>query len=196
MDNRVVRAKLPTSATGSLERETAMLLKRRIRGFTLIEVLVAVAIVAIVAGIVVIGMSGLGGGRGLALEAKRLHSRIEFACELALLNGHSMGLMQTTDHGYRFVERLGGHWQPLQDADALGSYTLPSNVQLQLQRDDRVVPPADEDAAQWQPQIACMASGEMTPFTATLAASGADQHYRIVGHIDARTELSHVPLQP
>lgn len=170
----------------------------RLRGFTLIEVLVALVIIAIVSSAVVIGLSGLGGNRDLAREARRLQARIDFACETALLNGRSIGLVQIGERGYAFVERIAGRWQPVAGQPALAQYRMPANMQLQLRRDGRKLAPAvdaDENSLQ-RPQIACFAAGELTPFTAVLEAAGADQRYTLVGHIDMQTELHHAALTP
>lgn len=169
---------------------------QRKSGFTLIEVLVAVAVVAIVALVVGIGLSGLGGDRELEREAKRLKSHIDYACETALLNGRSIGLVQTTQGGYRFLEREAGQWQPITDQPALGEHRLPANMRLTLKRENRKVPPLSNETESKRPQLACLASGELTPFTAELEASGADQRFVIVGHIDTQTEMRHVQRTP
>lgn len=161
-------------------------------GFTLIEVLVAVAIIAIVALVVGIGLSGLGGDRELEREATRLKNHIDYACENAVLDGRSMGLVQTAE-GYRFVQRMAGQWQPVKDQPALAAHRLPANMQLRLKREDHPLPRANEDTSSTRPQLACLASGEMTPFTAEMEAAGADQRFEIVGHIDTHTEMRHVP---
>ncbi len=167
-------------------------------GFTLIEVLVAVAIIAIVALVVGIGLSGLGGNRDLEREARRLQSHIDYACETALLNGRSTGLVQTQDGGYQFLQRVAGQWQPIEDQDALAAHRLPANMRLIVKRENQQVPQSQssDDQAARRPQLACMASGEMTPFTAELEARGADQRFVIIGHVDTQTELRHVQRTP
>ncbi len=168
---------------------------QRLAGFTLIEVLVAVAIIAIVALVVGIGLSGLGGDRELEREATRLKKHVDYACENAVLDGRSVGLVQTAE-GYRFVERIGGQWQPVRDQPALAAHRLPTNMRLRLKRENRELPRAGQDSDTRRPQLACLASGEMTPFTAELEAAGGDQRFEIVGHIDTRTEMRHVPRTP
>lgn len=168
---------------------------QRLAGFTLIEVLVAVAIIAIVALVVGIGLSGLGGNRELEREATRLKKHIDYACEIAVLDGRSMGLVQTGE-GYRFVQRIAGQWQPVKDQPALAAHRLPATMRLHLKRENRQVPRTPPDSDAGRPQLACLASGEMTPFTAELEAAGADQRFEIVGHIDTQTEMGHVPRTP
>ena len=167
----------------------------RSTGFTLIEVLVAVAIMAIVALVVGIGLSGLGGNRELEREAARLKKHIDYACEIAVLDGRSMGLLQTAE-GYRFLQRVAGQWQPVEGRPALAAHRLPANLQLHLKRENRQVPRSAGDNNSRRPQLACLASGEMTPFVAELEATGADQRFEITGHIDTHTELHHVPRTP
>ena len=165
-------------------------------GFTLIEVLVAVAIIAIVSLVVGIGLSGLGGNRDLEREAKRLKSHIDYACETALLNGRSIGLVQTRNGGYQFLQRMAGQWQPIEDQAALAAHRLPANMRLTVKRENQRLPQSSDDKDAKRPQLACLASGEMTPFTAELEASGADQRFVITGHVDTHTELRHVQRTP
>lgn len=169
---------------------------RRRQGFTLVEMLVAVVIVAIVGAAVVIGVSGLGGTRLLQRQAQRLQSHLEYACETALLNGRSVGLLQTGEHAYVFVERAVDRWEIIEDEPLLAAWAMPAQIRLTLRRGGRPLPPAGHDEDDKRPQVACFASGEMTPFVAVLEARGGDRRYTLVGHVDMHTELDDGPVQP
>ncbi len=164
------------------------------RGFTLIEVLVVMVIIAVVAGVAVIAFAGLGGSRNLEHAAQEFHEHLAWACELAVLDGRSMGLALTNDHGYRFLERVASRWQAVQDRPALASRRLPQQVDLQLYRDGRRLDPdrhRDGRELALQPQIACLASGEMTPFTAVFRDGNTGQRHTLTGYIDMQIEVQH-----
>lgn len=167
-------------------------LDRTHAGFTLLEVLVAVAIIAVIALVVGIGLSGLGGNRQLKQEAERLQSRLRYACELATLDGRAVGFRQRSD-GYGFVRLDGDEWRSLTQDALLAPYQLSASTTLLLHRDGQVLE-VDAKATDETPQLVCFASGELTPFRAELRATGADQRYRIEGHADGRIALSHVDV--
>ena len=73
------------------------------RGFTLIEILVVVVILAVVAGAVTFAVGGIGGERQLAHQAEQTQALIGYACEQAELTGHSIGVGVSTQ-GYRFSQ--------------------------------------------------------------------------------------------
>lgn len=175
------------------------------RGFTLLEVLVAVAIVAIVTVAVGLGLSGLGGSRQVQQEAERFQQHMEYACELAQLNGSAVGLRLHTD-GYAFVLRQADRWQTPKQQVALAAYTLTHGVQLALSRDGQVIKPdaqrksADADAntadgdASLQPDLVCFASGELTPFEADFSRNDADQRFHLKGQPDGSIKLTHTDV--
>lgn len=169
------------------------MIRSRPPGFTLIEVLVAVAIVAVLALAIGIGLSGLGGDRQLEREAERFKAHLDFACESAMLDGRSLGV-RLDGESYAFLQRQADHWVPVEGQPALARYRLPAGVQLIVRRDGMVVTKADKKHEMIKPQLACLSSGELTPFTAELTRSGASQRYQVTGHADARIELSHVDI--
>lgn len=153
----------------------------------------AVAILAVMAAVATLGLAGLGGERQLEREAQRLQARLELACELAILDGRSFGL-EAGAQDYRFLARIGGQWRPLEGRSALAAYRLPAGMRLDLQREGQALRGA-RDAGQSAavPQVACLASGELTPFTAVLQAPGSARRFRLVGHVDMELVLNDEP---
>lgn len=92
---------MPTSATGSHNREA---------GFTLVEVLVVMAIAGLMAAVVAINMPAPGGS--LVREGERLAARLLAARDNAILANRETAAVFDA-RGYHFVERDGKAWRPL-----------------------------------------------------------------------------------
>jgi general secretion pathway protein H len=99
---------MPISATG---RSTAD--RRHLeRGFTLLEMLVALVIVGMLAGLAMVSVNE--GSRGLRFEAQRLAQLMILAREEAMLRGAPIR-METDERGLRFLVLREQRWQPLLD---------------------------------------------------------------------------------
>jgi general secretion pathway protein H len=97
------------------------------RGFTLIEILVVVLIIAIASGIAVANLEGDDRGR-MEREAKRLAGALEHAAALAQWQGETLGV-SAEGGGYRFWRRGGGDkWIGLDDDVVLAPHALPGEV--------------------------------------------------------------------
>ncbi len=100
----------------------------RVRGFTLIEVLVVVAVVAIAAGIAVVAYDP--GDRGIAArEARRFAGALEHASALAQARAETIGV-SADGGGWRFWRRSGdaARWLAVADDDVLAPHAVPAGT--------------------------------------------------------------------
>lgn len=136
---------------------------RQVAGFTLLEILVVMAIVGILTGTVILGFTGADVEQELKGAAQRLATRVEIARQHALQRNREWGIFINED-GYAFAEfdPEQGNWitregRPFEQGD------LPQAVELRLETDGAgELPFADGEDL---PQIIVFSSGEVTPFT-------------------------------
>ena len=100
-------------------------LARRRAGFTLIEVLVVVAVIGIAAAFVVVNVTG-DDRRAAEREAARLAGALEHAAALAQWRSQTFGF-SADGSGYRFWRRGGDNrWTAVRDEDILAPRALPA----------------------------------------------------------------------
>lgn len=155
------------------------------RGFTLLEIIVVVVILAIGFTISIGALSNLGGEGELKREALRLQQMIRLAQDDAILQSRDFAL-QAMPNGYRFLDaRLlrddetgrnqGIVWQPLDENRVYRVYELPKGVELRFEQGDLpVVPQVDP-----LPQILIDSTGLISPFTAEFAMQEVGISYRL-----------------
>lgn len=142
---------MPRSATGGTEAAGF-----RSAGFTLIEILVVVAIAAILATLVILRLGVLQSPDSPELQLRRLAAQIEQQCEQALFQSHPRGLRLSRE-GYDFWQLLGEGWAPLPDR----ARSWPADLKLRLVVEGHPVNLGQEAQL---PQLVCQPLGELTPF--------------------------------
>jgi general secretion pathway protein H len=141
-------------------------------GFSLLELLVVVTIIAIFAGAAVLSLGSLGSDRDAQREVARLQGLVSLLREEAVMQSRDYGIY-FSEIGYRFYiydyQRLG--WLQPTDDQFLAEHLLVESLQLALVLEDRDVrltqdfEPTDRDEP-LTPQVVLLASGEVTPFEA------------------------------
>ncbi|GAC1300080.1 MAG: type II secretion system minor pseudopilin GspH [Steroidobacteraceae bacterium] len=160
----------------------------RSKGFTLVEILVVVVIMAIVISLAILSIGTTGRDTQLDEESKRIEGLIALLHERALLEGRDFGL-RIEPGGYEFVvhEPRRDRWMTLDEEHEFRRRDLPKGIRFQLELDSQVVviKPIERhlasDAAPPGPQVAIAASGEGTPFRLTLLRDGTTAKASVVG---------------
>ncbi len=159
----------------------------RSKGFTLVEILVVVVIMAIVISLAVLSIGTTGRDAQLDEESRRIEGLVGLLHERALLEGRDFG-MRIEPAAYEFVvyDSRRDRWTALDQEHEFRRRDLPKGVSFQLELDSQVVviKPMDRkltsDTAP-TPQLAIAASGEGTPFRLTLLRDGTASRASVDG---------------
>ena len=170
--------------------------RRRAAGFSLIELLVVIVILAIMASMVLISMGTLRSEDATETEARRLVALLELVAEEALIQGRDYGVEFFAD-GYRFLSwdpdtRL---WSVVDDEALLRRRELPPELRVVLAIDGREVVVDAEDLRRNRPQdelvpqVAVFSSGELTPFELFLVTDFVADAWVLRGQVRGDLEL-------
>ena len=164
---------MPTSGTGTSATSRAGA-RGAARGFTLVEILVVVAIIGLVSAGILLTVSLTGRDRDLERESDRLYALVNYAREQAELQTREYGILFQED-GYEFLvyDALLGQWRSVFEDDALIARRLPSGLGVKLIVETRpVVLRRPVDARDKAPQVMIHSDGDLTQFAATLERDG------------------------
>ena len=137
--------------------------RTRSHGFTLLEVLVVVTILAVLMGTVVVGFTGADEERRLRALAEGIQARLELARQNALQRNREWGV-HVEDNSYRFTEfdPQAGIWITQSQRPFAATGAAP-RIAFEVQVEGFDLGPFDvpEEAL---PDIVLFSSGEVTPF--------------------------------
>ncbi|HME40103.1 MAG TPA: type II secretion system minor pseudopilin GspH [Steroidobacteraceae bacterium] len=169
----------------------------RSKGFTLVEILVVIVIIAIMVSLAVLSVGVTGRDAQLDEESRRIEGLVGLLHERALLEGRDFGL-RIEPAAYEFVvyEPRRDRWMKLDQEREFRHRDLPKGLSFQLELDSQIVviKPIDNnltsDATAPAPQVAIAASGEGTPFRLTLSRDGTAAKASVDG--DARGKVTRI----
>lgn len=145
---------------------------RRLRGFTLIEIMVVMVVVGLLAVIAVVNLGGGAQQRELENAARELFLLMQTASEQAVLNNQEMGL-KVDDESYQFLafNSLERVWEP-QKERLFKSREVPAWMELTYQTEDNLpaLPGVEDDEDAPRPDLVFFSSGEITPFEMQMTA--------------------------
>ena len=141
--------------------------RTRSQGFTLLEMLVVVAILAILMGTVIVGFTGADEERRLRTLAEDIQARLELARQNALQRNREWGV-HVEENSYRFSEfdPQSGTWITQSQRPFAATSAAPRiEFEVEVEGFDLgQFDPAEEEL----PDVVLFSSGEVTPFAWTL----------------------------
>lgn len=152
--------------------------RRRLRGFTLLEVLVVLLLVGIVVGVAASVLRTPDERQRIEQEAQRLRALLQLASEEALLQARTYGV-RLHRTGYEFAVRGRHGWRTM-DQQPFQARTLSPGVRLA---------PDDVPGEARTPQILLFADGTFTPFTLEFVSGTTDIRQRLQGTEDGEIGL-------
>ena len=180
---------MPISETGKLSKA---------RGFTLIEILVVIVIVATIVSMALLSLGVAGEDEELDTERRRLAALLETVQDEAMLQGREFGV-EFTISAYRFVEfdALTRRWAEVPFDDLYRLRTLPEGLEFELYIDDKrvkldtdpkIIDDPDEEPLStgvqvYIPHLFVFASGQSTAFELRMRRLQTDAELVLVGDI-------------
>ncbi|HTV95329.1 MAG TPA: type II secretion system minor pseudopilin GspH [Steroidobacteraceae bacterium] len=168
----------------------------RTKGFTLVEILVVLVIMAVVISIAVLSIGTTGRDSQLDEECRRIQGLVDLLHERALLEGRDFGLrIEPTSYEFVVYEPIRDRWLTLNDEHEFRHRDLPKGVSFELELDSVqvVLKPLDktfsDDDPPPPPQVAIAASGEGTPFRLTLLRDATQARASIDSDAFGKTSL-------
>jgi general secretion pathway protein H len=160
-------------------------------GFTLLEILVVVTIIAIIVSVALLSMGTLGADHGLDEEIQRFTDVIEVAHEQAELEGRDYGIVFLPDQfEVRHYDQRSRVWMTPIDDRLLARHSLPDGVSLTLQVDGRpVILKRPDPGKEPLPQVLVMSSGDITPYVLTLQRDGSRYLVTLTGQPDGTIKV-------
>jgi general secretion pathway protein H len=148
------------------------------QGFTIIELAIVAFIIALMAAVAIVQISGSRHDEELVKEAERLDALLDYVREQAELQTRDYGLLVRRT-GYTFVvyDVIADQWRTAQEDDALRERKFPEGMQPTVVVEGRTIVLEkirdDDDKKKQQlqdftPQVMVFANGDLTSFEMTL----------------------------
>lgn len=183
---------MPISATGISINKTSRACAARVRGFTLIELMIVVFIIGLVSAGAIISFSGNRRDSELEREADRLDALFAFVREQAELQTRDYGF-RSNETEYMFVvfDVLANQWRPVDEDDALRTRPYPEGILPSVVVEGRqiVLDEKKGKVEDFMPQVLIFANGDLSSFEVELEREGGGDQARIYTDEDSNIIL-------
>lgn len=139
------------------------MMRKQSEGFTLIEIMVVIVIVAVLIGAVALTFPPVG-DKLLKENADRFSALISLAQDEAILQSTELAV-EITPTGYSFYHNIDNSWVAFTEKP-FSKRKFPTEISTKMYLDGILINLEDRDEN--KPQVIILSSGEMTPFTYTL----------------------------
>src|SRR5512136_2276484 len=139
---------------------------RRRAGFTLIEILVVLVIIAVLTSLAVLSIGVLGKDRGLDAEGERYADVAAAALEQAELEGRDFGIRFAANR-YEVLTYASRRqrWESVVDDRLYAAYELPAGIAVQLEIEGLPIQfSEDKPGVERVPQVLLYSSGDVSPY--------------------------------
>lgn len=164
------------------------------RGFTLLELMIVVVIIAILMAAAMLSMSFTSIERVLNEEGRRFAALIRYAREEAILQTQDLGF-QVDENGYRFLvlDPISGQWAGAEFDEVLRERTFPEDIEATLWIEGAGFELGDPNAEKQDPgnlpQVFILSSGEVSPFDLILRSDATPAKVTVSAQYNGKTEV-------
>lgn len=185
---------------------TTIIKRKRIQGFTLLELLVVIVIIGILISFATLAIRGTNPEELIQEEASRFNQLLQLALEEGIFKGLDYGIA-FTPNSYTFVYQDDQQqWQPMSDDRLLRKRELEHDIEIELEFKQSQKPPpktqtqaqaqpdtsntSDDDKDKLVPDVLLYSSGEIDPeFTAYFTIPGSGTSYQVNAYSDGQHEV-------
>ena len=157
----------------------------RQRGFTLLEILVVVAVIAIISGAVVLSARGSAGDRAVEDEAQRMFRVLQLLCDEAVIEGRFAGFGYALDK-YAGYELGANGWKTVERSGPLQVHAVREGLALSAPGADEPLPKILPE----KPQLLCAPTGDIGEHDIVIAMTGAREGWRVALNREGLSELA------
>jgi general secretion pathway protein H len=156
------------------------------KGFTLLEILVAMMIMGIVLSFATLSIDHSGEIRLMQREARRLAAVLTLASQEAVLQAKEIGVL-LENRQYQFYVLEDQQWQPLKKDEVLRLHALPARLRLDLHLEGESIV---FKALESEPQLLLLSSGEVSLFEIALSSELENRvRYRVTNYLTGQIRV-------